>query len=328
MPSSKRRVKRSAVPAVFKAPIRIVTVSGWRRMFIGNAQQFDERDEYMYHQPLAWCPLWLSGSPARVLILGGGDLCLARELHEVPAVHRIDVVDGHPDIFYVAKLHLGRINKRVYRSPKVHLWNRDARDLFGALGRDLFAEDERKFGVVLVDLTYPDDEPTAGFFARPFLEALLDLVEPQAGLGFNFVGPEWSPRTTGGLMATLADLRYTSILYTMGTPSAYEVGSGRCGFVFAGRDPMPEARLRRELRAQEARGSTLWGIDLDRGLAVPQAWVPLYLNAAPFASGREVLRRIAQDRAGALLPWIGPWAPYLVREATTVFDAEGRVSRR
>ena len=69
---------------IFKNPL-------WGRFLVlDGIVQFTERDEFVYHETIVFTPLaMLSSPPESVLIIGGGDGGVLRELQKVPEIKRI-----------------------------------------------------------------------------------------------------------------------------------------------------------------------------------------------------------------------------------------------
>jgi spermidine synthase len=56
------------------------------RLFLNGNLQFHSRDEYRYHEALVHPAMAAHGAPRRVLVLGGGDGMVVREVLRHPTV--------------------------------------------------------------------------------------------------------------------------------------------------------------------------------------------------------------------------------------------------
>src|SRR3954454_5281558 len=96
------------------ATIVLERLPGRLRLYLGGDLQFDTDDEAIYHERLAH-PALLA-APARVggastlLVLGGGDGLLVRELLRHGRVASVRVIDYTPDVLTLAGSELAPYN--------------------------------------------------------------------------------------------------------------------------------------------------------------------------------------------------------------------------
>jgi len=98
-------------------------------LFLNGDFQFFSNDEELYHEWLAHVPIIINGKvPKRILILGGGDGLLHRELIKYHGVESITHVDIDRDLVTLAKTHpvLTAINQHAFDDPRVHTFFGDA----------------------------------------------------------------------------------------------------------------------------------------------------------------------------------------------------------
>lgn len=129
--------------------IVITEAKGYNWLFINGNQQLSSFDEWMYHEPLTHVPLALTDTKKKVLIMGGGDGCAARELLKNPEVESILLVDLDPKMVELAKTHpaLLSMNKDAFDSEKVSVIHQDA---------FIYARDAKeKFNLIIIDLPDP-----------------------------------------------------------------------------------------------------------------------------------------------------------------------------
>ena len=65
--------------------------------------QFAELDEFVYHEMFCFPSLLSHNNPQSVLIIGGGDLLLAKQVLKFPNIKRIEVVDLDADVVDICK---------------------------------------------------------------------------------------------------------------------------------------------------------------------------------------------------------------------------------
>ncbi|MEY4561040.1 MAG: hypothetical protein RLZZ618_317, partial [Pseudomonadota bacterium] len=63
------------------------------RLFLNGNLQFHSRDEYRYHESLVHPAMSAQGAPKRVLVVGGGDGMVVREVLKYPSVEQVTLVE-------------------------------------------------------------------------------------------------------------------------------------------------------------------------------------------------------------------------------------------
>src|SRR5829696_5641046 len=98
-----------------------------RGLFLDGNVQLLACGEQVYHERLALLPLLAHDQPERVLILGGGDGCAAREALRDPRVQEITLVELDPAVIDICATHLDDLNAGSLRNPRVAITIADAR---------------------------------------------------------------------------------------------------------------------------------------------------------------------------------------------------------
>ncbi|MEO0564593.1 MAG: polyamine aminopropyltransferase, partial [Chloroflexota bacterium] len=132
------------------------------RLFIDGNLQFSSRDEYRYHEMLIHPPMAAARSREHVLVLGGGDGLVARELLKYDDVEQITVVDLDPAMTNFARTNpmMLSVNEGALDDPRVTVVNEDAfRFLEGT---------NTLYSVIIADLPDPNSETLAKLYSVPF----------------------------------------------------------------------------------------------------------------------------------------------------------------
>ena len=141
--------------------IKIVNTNEFgNTLFLDDSLQSTEKDEYIYHEAMAHSLLSNIPSASRVLILGGSEGYLAREILKWPNICRIDQVDWDEDLVnhYVS---LGN-----YSDMRIQVYHEDAL---------IFLRNNLEtYDAIFVDLIDPCEE-SLGFFKDLLLLALSSL---------------------------------------------------------------------------------------------------------------------------------------------------------
>ena len=132
------------------------------RLYINRIIQFSSIDEYRYHEALALYPLTVANYKKNVLILGGGEGLLAREVLKFPAVESVTIVDLDEEVFRLGKEnnHIKKLNQDALHHPKVNLVVNDAMQ---------FLQNANEFyDIILSDLPDPSNESVARLYSTAF----------------------------------------------------------------------------------------------------------------------------------------------------------------
>jgi spermidine synthase len=91
------------------------------RLFLNGNLQFCSTDEQRYHEPMVHPVMNLAPIKSRVLILGGGDGCVLREVLKYDAVKQVLLVDLDPEMTELARTHpvLAKINGDAFKDARV-----------------------------------------------------------------------------------------------------------------------------------------------------------------------------------------------------------------
>ena len=132
--------------------------------------QFSSLDEARYHETLSTSALSSVSNPKRVLIMGGGDGLLVRDVLKYPSVEHITLVDIDEVMTNLAKTNhlLTDINQRSLHDPRVSIVNQDAFQ-FAFSTKD-------KYDVVLIDLVDPSNEKLAKLYSEQLYRQIGNIL--------------------------------------------------------------------------------------------------------------------------------------------------------
>lgn len=117
-----------------------------RVLTLDNVVQTTQNDEFIYHEMLAHVPMFAHPSPLNVLIIGGGDGGIAREVlkHDVHSVTMVEIDTG---VIEFSKKYLPTISNGVFSDPRLHVIVND--------GAAFMRENKNQYDIVIVDSTDP-----------------------------------------------------------------------------------------------------------------------------------------------------------------------------
>lgn len=124
--------------------------------------QCTERDECSYQEMMAHIPLYAHPCPRKVLVIGGGDGGVLREIARHPCVTEIVLCELDQDVIDVSKRHLPFM-AAGFADPRVSVRIMD--------GAQFMRENEAAFDVIITDSSDPVG-PAQALFEAPFYRAM------------------------------------------------------------------------------------------------------------------------------------------------------------
>ena len=134
-----------------------------RVMALDGVIQTTERDEFIYHEMLAHVPLFAHGAAKDVLIIGGGDGGLLREVLKHPEVERVVQVEIDRAVIDLCVQYFPNHSQGAFDNPRAEIVIGD--------GIDYVCTTDRRFDVVLSDCTDPIG-PGEVLFSSRFYEGV------------------------------------------------------------------------------------------------------------------------------------------------------------
>ncbi len=183
------------------------------RLFIDGHIQFSDRDEYRYHEALVHPVMSVAGSRENVLILGGGDGMVAREVLKYPDVGHIDLVDLDPAItdFCSTFPAMISLNQGSLTHNKVTIHNQDA---FSFINQPGLLYDR-----VIIDLPDPHNEVLNKLYSREFYTMIGRRMSPEGLLVTQSSSPFHTRNTYWCIANTLGEADFSTHSYHITVPS-------------------------------------------------------------------------------------------------------------
>ncbi len=134
----------------------------WYSLYINGNQQLSSFDEFMYHEPMVHLPMKLTGTHENILILGGGDGCLAREVFKYKDVKKVTLVDLDQNMIDLGKDYsvFKELNKNAMNNPKLTTVTRDA--------FNFLEETNERYDIIFIDLPDPNNVDLNKLYTKEF----------------------------------------------------------------------------------------------------------------------------------------------------------------
>lgn len=118
-----------------------------RVMLLDGVVQTTEKDEFMYHEMMVHVPLFAHPAPKRVLIIGGGDGGIVREVMRHKNVEHVTQVEIDASVVDMCKEYFPNHSAGAFDDPRLNLVIAD--------GKDFVANCTEKYDVIIADSTDP-----------------------------------------------------------------------------------------------------------------------------------------------------------------------------
>jgi len=183
-----------------------------RVMMLDGVVQLSTKDEFVYHEMMAHVPLFAHGQAKKVLIVGGGDGGVLREVLRHAQVESATLCEIDRSVIDLCREHFPQVSAGAYDDPRTNVVIAD--------GTKFVAETDERFDVILVDSTDPIG-PGAVLFTEAFYTDCKRALTPggilvtQNGLPF-LQGPELKESAT-----YFRDLFADAFAYVATTPSYF-----------------------------------------------------------------------------------------------------------
>lgn len=203
------------------------------RLFLDGSLQFSSRDEYRYHEVLVHPAASRVGQLRDVLVLGGGDGLVLRELRHYPEIESVTLVDLDAAVVELGKTHpeIRKLNTDAFEALQPEVLNTDA--------FTWVAETDREFDLVIIDLPDPHHESLAKLYSIAFYRSLRERLRADGILVAQLGSPFFARQTFWTAVRTLEKSGFEPKPFHVQVPSF-----GEWGFAMASPAPIPEKPLR------------------------------------------------------------------------------------
>lgn len=140
-----------------------------RMLALDGVVQTTEADEFIYHEMMAHVPLLAHGGVRRVLIIGGGDGGLLREVLRHRDIQAVVQVEIDAAVIDLCRRYLPAHSKGAFDDPRTRIVIDD--------GMHFLQHTDEKFDVVLTDSTDPEG-PAEVLFSRAYYAACKNCLQP------------------------------------------------------------------------------------------------------------------------------------------------------
>ena len=211
-------------------------------MLLDGIIQSTSADEFAYQEMMAHLPYYVHGDPERILVIGGGDGGVLRELsrHKEPKV--LDICEIDEEVIRASREFLPEM-ACGYDDPRVTVHIAD--------GSEFIRQRREYYDLVIVDSTDPGG-PGAPLFGAEFYRDLKSALRPGGVVGTQAESPWLLPDVVKGLI-NAARSNFKFVDYAAISVPTYPTGMIGCCVASDSRQPAlpaaePDEKLLETLR--------------------------------------------------------------------------------
>ena len=168
-----------------------------------------ERDEFVYHEMVAHVPLFTHPNPKHVLVVGGGDGGVIREVVKHPEVEKVTLVEIDGLVIETSKKYLPSIAS-AFSHPKVETIVGD--------GFMHIVESSDAYDVIIVDSTEPVG-PAVKLFEKGFYEGISRALKEDGLFVAQTDNPWFKADLIRKVFGDVSEIFPTTRLYTANIPT-------------------------------------------------------------------------------------------------------------
>jgi spermidine synthase len=142
-------------------------------LLLDDITQTAEKNDFMYHEPMVHPALCSHPKPENILVVGGGDGGIIREVLKYPSVRRVELAELDEGVVRFARKYLGSVHNNSFDDPRVNVNITD--------GRKFTEEHPGEFDVVIMDMTDPFG-PSSMLYTKEFYRLAKRAMRDKAGI--------------------------------------------------------------------------------------------------------------------------------------------------
>lgn len=191
-----------------ETPFQKIDITSWKGhhwVYSNNVIQFSTLDEHMYYEPLVHPAMNLVSEASNILIIGGENGIIARELKKYPQVERIDLIPLDTGLLSLSKSHIifKEVNENALNSDKISL---PTRNVF----RHLEAR-KNKYDVIIIDTPDPVDLETNRYYTKEFYELCFRALVPNGVMVTQAGSPYYATKAFQAISNVMKNIGFTTL---------------------------------------------------------------------------------------------------------------------
>lgn len=234
-------------------------------LLLDDITQVAEKNDWQYHEPMVHPAMCCHPRPSDVLVIGGGDGGILREVLRHRTVRSVSFVELDEKVVEFSRTYLASINKGAFDDPRVEMVFSD--------GRAFVERNPKRFDIVIMDMTDPFG-PSRMLYTKEFFRAVKRSFKDANGIfTMHSESPVVRPIAFNCVQKTLGSVfKHVGTMYLYiqmyATYWSIAVSSDTCDI--AAKTP---AAVDRTLRSRGVQGLHVYNGATHRAMQVPFPYV-------------------------------------------------------
>ncbi|ODQ60626.1 hypothetical protein WICANDRAFT_39990 [Wickerhamomyces anomalus NRRL Y-366-8] len=233
--------------------------------------QVSERDEFAYQEMITHLPIFAHPNPKSVLVIGGGDGGVLREVLKHEDIEKIVLVEIDETVIELSKKYLKGMSV-AFSHPKINVKLCDG---FKYL-QDLSLSDD-KFDIIITDSSDPDG-PAAAFFQQQYFKLLHSALNENGIVITQASENVWLKiELLKNLKATISEI-FPVVKYAYTTVPTYT--SGQLGLMISSKNPNAKLNIpaRTVSKEKEEELFKYYNSEIHKASFILPNWAKYYLD--------------------------------------------------
>lgn len=142
-------------------------------LLLDNITQVAERNDSHYHEPMVHPAICCHPKPRTILVIGGGDGGILREVLKYSTIERVDLAELDNEVISFSKKYLSSVHKGCFDDSRLHIQVVD--------GRMFTEEHPGQYDIIIMDMTDPYG-PSKMLYTREFFRKIKRAFRDKNGI--------------------------------------------------------------------------------------------------------------------------------------------------
>ena len=237
---AEQKFYRDPIVSIKQTKYQKIVLTKWQDdylLYLDGHLQLNTVDEKRYHEPIVHIPVSIV-RPSKVLVIGGGDGCVIRELEKYKNIKKIVLVDLDKEFVEFSKNNviMKKINKNSFFDKRVKVYFEDGFKFVKVYNK----KNRDGFDLVIVDLTDPRNIRSARLYTKEFYTFLYNILSPKGAIITQASSPFFAKKTFCCIIKTIESANFYAYPMRISIPSF-----GEWGFVLGIKENIPLQRLKK-----------------------------------------------------------------------------------
>ncbi len=221
---AEQKFYRDPIVAIKQTKYQKIVMTQWNNyylLYLDGHLQLSTVDEYRYHEAIVHIPMSLIKAE-KILVIGGGDGCVLRELIKYKDIKTITLVDLDKEFveFSMKNKIMRKINRNSFYDKRIKLYFEDGFKFV----KDCYKKNMCYYNLIIIDLTDPRNLKSSRLYTKEFYEMLYKILLPNGIMITQASSPFFAKNTFCCILNTVKSAGFDAHPIVENIPSFGEWG--------------------------------------------------------------------------------------------------------